>query len=93
MDDATLGRRDKAQRLAPGNSVMDDWVRKIISLRRISLRRQEEARRHSLPAGRECKKWAAAFGKQWKILFVQAFFSAKNANACIDECGGGRQAL
>jgi hypothetical protein len=48
---------------------MDDWVRKIISLRR-----QEEARWHSLPAGLERKKWAAAMGKQWKILFVQAFF-------------------
>jgi hypothetical protein len=48
---------------------MDDWVRKIISLRR-----QEEARWHSLPAGLERKKWAAALGKQWKFLLVQALF-------------------
>jgi hypothetical protein len=54
---------------------MDDWVREIISLRR-----QEEARWHSLPAGLERKKWAAALGKQWKILFVQAFFRVTAGN-------------
>ncbi|MGQ0443654.1 MAG: hypothetical protein ACT4O2_00640 [Beijerinckiaceae bacterium] len=55
--------------MAPINSNIDDWFRKIITLRR-----QEETMRHSLPAGLERKKWAAALCKQWKILFVQAFF-------------------
>jgi hypothetical protein len=44
------------------------------------LRRQEEARWHSLPAGLERKKWAAALGKQWKFLFVQVFFRLTTAD-------------
>jgi hypothetical protein len=54
---------------------MDDRVRKIISFRR-----QEEAGWQPLPAGPERKTrpaladWAAAMGKQRKILFVQAVF-------------------
>jgi hypothetical protein len=54
---------------------MDDRVRKIISFRR-----QEDAGWQPLPAGPERKTrpaladWAAAMGKQRKILFVQAVF-------------------
>jgi hypothetical protein len=57
----------------------DDWRRETLSWtigfeKSSQLRRQEEARWLSLPAGLERKKWAAALGKQRKILFVQVFF-------------------
>jgi hypothetical protein len=54
---------------------MDDLARKIISFRR-----QQEAGWQPLPAGPDRKTrpafadWAAAMGKQRKILFVQAIF-------------------
>jgi hypothetical protein len=74
MDYATLDLRGKARRLAPGNSVMDDWVRKIILFRR-----QEEAGRQLSSAGPEqdltsVRRSGSGEGKQQKILFVQVFF-------------------